>query len=124
MKKVETNNAPAAIGPYSQAIVSNGMVYCSGQIPIDCTTNEVVKNDIEKQTIKVIENLKSVIEAAGSDLNLIVKVTVFITDMDLFSKMNEVYETFFKNKPARACVEVSRLPKDVLIEMEAIAELK
>lgn len=123
-KQVKTDKAPQAIGPYSQAIVANGMVFASGQIPINPETGELSQGDIEDQTRIVLTNLKSVLEAAGSSLDKAVKCTVFLQNMDDFSKMNDVYAQFFKPPyPARAAVQVARLPKDVKIEIEAIAVL-
>jgi 2-iminobutanoate/2-iminopropanoate deaminase len=119
---IKTDKAPEAIGPYSQAIVAGSFIYTSGQIPIDPKTGEVVGGEIEEQTEQVLKNLKNVLEAAGSGLNKVVKTTVFIKDMNSFSKINEVYAKFFSESfPARSCVEVSKLPKGVLIEIEAVA---
>lgn len=123
-KVVATTEAPQAIGPYSQAIVAGGMVFCSGQIPLT-PTGEIVNGDVVAQTEQVLNNLKAVLEAAGSGLDMVVKTTVFLSDMNNFAAMNEVYAKFFvENKPARATVEVSRLPKDVLVEIEAIAAVR
>ena len=122
MNIVSTPNAPAALGPYSQAIVANGMVYCSGQIPIDPATNTIHAETIEEQTRQAITNLKNVLEAAGSGLDKVVKTTVFISDMNDFAAVNVVYaEMFGSTKPARSCVQAARLPKDVKLEIEAIA---
>ena len=124
MKKisVSTDKAPPAIGPYSQAIKFGELVIASGQIPIDPANGEVLSGDIRAQTRQVLNNLAAVLDAAGTSLDHILKTTVFITDMDDFAAMNEVYAEFFKTTPpARACVEVSRLPKDVGVEIEAIA---
>ena len=121
---MSTPNAPAALGPYSQAIVANGMVYCSGQIPIDPATNTIHAETIEEQTRQAITNLKNVLEAAGSGLDKVVKTTVFISDMNDFAALNAVYaELFGGSKPARSCVQAARLPKDVKVEIEAIAAL-
>ncbi|KQC46663.1 MULTISPECIES: RidA family protein [unclassified Geobacillus] len=121
MKKVETTNAPQAIGPYSQAIIVNNMVYSSGQIPLT-PEGEMVKGDIQAQTHQVFQNLKTVLEAAGASLDTVVKTTVFLKSMDDFAAMNEVYSQYFPNhKPARSCVEVARLPKDALVEIEVVA---
>ncbi len=118
---IATSNAPAAIGPYSQAIEVNGMVYTSGMIPVIPATGEIVEG-IENQARQALTNVKNLLEAAGSSMDKVVKTTVFIKDMNDFAKVNEVYATFFTGAfPARSCVEVARLPKDVLIEMEAIA---
>ena len=121
MKKIETKKAPQAIGPYSQAIEINNIVYTSGQIAIQPETGTIVSNDIKAQTIQVCENLKEILKAAGSHLDNVIKTTVFIKNMSDFQTVNEIYGTYFKNKPARSCVEVSNLPKNALIEIEAIA---
>lgn len=121
---INTNNAPAAIGPYSQAIQAGDFLYVSGQIPIDPATGEVVEG-IENQTKQVLNNLKAILNEAGTDFSHVVKFTIFIKDMNDFGTVNDIYGSFLqKPYPARACVEVSRLPKDVLVEMEAIAYLK
>jgi 2-iminobutanoate/2-iminopropanoate deaminase len=121
MKKVETNKAPQAIGPYSQGIIVNNMFYSSGQIPLT-PEGEMVQGDIKAQTHQVFQNLKAVLEAAGASLDTVVKTTVFLKNMDDFAAMNEVYSQYFTNhKPARSCVEVGRLPKDALVEIEVIA---
>ena len=123
MEVISTENAPKALGPYSQAIKANGMVYCSGQIPIDPAVNAVTAETIEDQTRQAITNLKNVLEKAGSSLSKVVKTTVFISDMNEFARLNAVYaEMFGDTKPARSCVQVARLPKDVKIEIEATAE--
>jgi len=121
---IKTDRAPAAIGPYSQAVVAKTekLVYTAGQIPIDPNTGEIVGGDIEEQTRQVLENLKAVLEAAKSGLKSVVKTTVFLQDMEHFAAMNGVYAEFFPtNPPARSAVQVARLPKDVLIEIEAVA---
>ncbi len=119
---VNTDQAPAAIGPYSQALKVGEMVFVSGQIPIDPATGDIVQGDIKAQTRQVLTNLNAVLAAAGSSLERTVKTTVYITNMDEFSQVNEVYSEFFKDQPpARACVEVSRLPKGVAVEIDAIA---
>ncbi|MFJ7738645.1 RidA family protein [Lysinibacillus sp. NPDC097287] len=124
MNVVATTNAPAAIGPYSQGIIVNGMFYSSGQIPLT-STGELVEGDIVVQTHQVFTNLKAVLEAAGSSLDNVVKTTVFMKDMNDFVAMNEVYASHFgEHKPARSAVEVARLPKDVKIEIEVIAIVK
>ena len=121
---VHTDRAPAALGPYSQAVKAGGFVYCSGQIPIDPAKNAIVDGPIEAQTRQVIANLANVLTAAGSSLANVVKTTVFIKDMNDFAALNGVYaEMFGDTKPARSCVEVARLPKDVKVEIEAIATL-
>ncbi|MDE6759661.1 MAG: RidA family protein [Lachnospiraceae bacterium] len=119
---VKTDKAPQAIGPYSQAIEVNGMVYTSGVVPIDPATGNVVEGDIKVQAVRVFESMKALLEAAGSSCDDVVKTTVFIKDMNDFAALNEIYANYFTGDfPARSCVEVARLPKDVLIEMEAIA---
>ena len=120
-KIISTKNAPGAIGPYSQAVEVNGMIYTSGMIAINPETGEIAEG-IENQAERVLLNVKGLIEAAGSSMEKVVKTTVFIKDMNDFAKVNEIYAKFFTSDfPARSCVEVARLPKDVLIEMEAIA---
>lgn len=122
---VSTGRAPAAIGPYSQAVRVGGFVYTSGQIPIDPATGEVVAGDVKLQTERVIENLKNLLQDSGSSLESVIKTTVFIKDMNDFSTVNEVYSRYFsQNPPARSCVEVSRLPKDARVEIEAVAVLE
>ena len=119
---IQTADAPAAIGPYSQAVKTDGLVFASGQIPIDPATGQFVAGGIKEQTEQVLKNLAAVLEAAGSGLNRVVKTTVFLADMQEFAAMNEVYGTFFKDEPpARATVEASRLPRDARVEIEAIA---
>jgi 2-iminobutanoate/2-iminopropanoate deaminase len=119
---ITTEKAPGAIGPYSQAIKTGGMVYCSGQIPIDPETGEFVSNDIAEQTEQVLKNLSAVLEAAGTGLGSVVKTTVFLADMSDFAAMNEIYGRFFgDNKPARATVQAARLPRDARVEIECIA---
>ncbi len=122
METVSTDNAPGAIGPYSQAIKANGMVFCSGQIPIDIATGEFVSDDVSEQTDQVLKNLSAVLEAAGSSLEKVVKTGVFLADMKDFAAMNEVYGRYFiDNKPARATVEAARLPRDAKVEIDCIA---
>ncbi len=125
MKKViHTPKAPAAIGPYSQAIAIDHLLFTSGVIPVDPATGNVVEGDAAKQAAQALDNLKNLVEAAGSSMDQVIKTTVFIKDMNSFAAINEVYATFFGGDfPARSCVEVARLPKDVLIEVEAVAEL-
>ena len=124
IERVSTGNAPKAIGPYSQGIKANGFVFCSGQIPANPATGELVKGSITEQTRQSLSNVKGVIEAAGSSMSRIVKCTVFLKNMDDFSEMNTEYAKWFsESPPARAAVEVARLPKDVGIEIEAIALL-
>ena len=121
-KAIHTNSAPAAIGPYSQAIDTGAFIFTSGQIPIEPSTGQVVNGGIKEQTAQVLENLKNVLEAAGSGMEKVIKTTVFIKDLSDFSAMNEVYAKYFSEPyPARSCVEVNRLPKGVLIEIEAVA---
>lgn len=124
MKKIiSTSKAPAAIGPYSQAIEVNGFVFTSGVIPIDPATGEIVTGSIEAQAEQAIKNLCALLQEAGTSAEKTIKTTVFIKDMNDFAKVNEVYAKYFTaDFPARSCVEVARLPKDVLIEIEAIAE--
>jgi len=125
MEVINTNNAPAAIGPYSQAMKVDNLIFISGQLPMDPNTMEIVSGTIKDQTVKVIENLMAILEEAGLTLNNVAKTTVFIKDMNDFADINEVYASYFvENKPARACVEVARLPKDVGVEIEAIAVIK
>lgn len=119
---VSTELAPKAVGPYSQAVSANGMLYCSGQIPLDPVTQEIVSGGVQEQTYQVMENLKAVLEAADSSFDQVVKATIFVKDMNDYSVINEVYGSYFAEKPpARECVEVSRLPKDVLVEVSVIA---
>lgn len=123
-KAVQTDAAPKALGPYSQAIVANGMVFCAGQIPLDPATGDLVAGGIAEQTHQVLKNLRAVLKAAGSDLDRSVKATVFLKSMDSFTAMNEVYgwpEYFGANPPARSTVEVARLPRDVMVEIEVVA---
>ena len=121
IEKIHTASAPAALGPYSQALKVNGFVFCSGQIPINPATGAIEAVTVEDQTRQAITNLKAVLEAAGSSLAAVVKTTVFIKDMNDFAAVNGVYaELFGDAKPARSCVEVARLPKDVKVEIEAI----
>jgi 2-iminobutanoate/2-iminopropanoate deaminase len=124
-QEVKTERAPQAIGPYSQAVIAGGFVFCSGQIAIDPASGELHTGGIEDQTRLVLKNLGAVLEAAGSSFDQVVKATVFLQDMNDFSRMNQVYADFFKAPfPARAAVQVARLPRDVKVEIEAIAFLK
>lgn len=117
-----TNKAPKAIGPYSQAVKVGNFIFISGQIPIDPDTGEVIDGDIKEQTKRVLENIKGILESVSCSLNNVVKTTVFLKNLDDFSAMNEIYATYFpENPPARSTIEVSRLPKGVSIEIEAIA---
>jgi len=119
---IETKNAPAPIGPYSQAVRANGFVFVSGQIPVQPDTGQVVTGEIKAQTHQVLRNLSAILEAAGSRLEQVVKTTVFLTSLDDFAEFNQIYEEYFgRSKPARATVQVVRLPKGVLLEIEAIA---
>ena len=122
LQVISTDKAPSAVGPYSQAISANGFIFVSGQIAIDPANGQIVEGSTADQTRQVLKNLKAVLESSGSGMDKVVKATVFIKDMNQFQAMNEVYAEFFtQNEPARACVEVSRLPKDVLVEIDAIA---
>ncbi len=123
MEYVATNNAPNAIGPYSQAVKANGLLFTSGQIAINPATNTVETKTIEKQTTQVCENLKAVVEAAGTDMSKVVKTVCFLADINDFGAFNEIYGKYFTSKPARSCVAVKDLPKGVLCEVELIAEL-
>jgi len=124
MKIVNTNEAPAAIGPYSQGITVNNLFYSSGQIPLTAE-GELVGGDVKEQTHQVFKNLQAVLKEAGASLETVVKTTVFIKDMNDFAAVNEVYGGYFHtHRPARSCVEVARLPKDVLVEIEVIALVK
>ena len=124
IETVATDRGPKAIGPYSQAVRANGFVFLSGQIPLDPKTQQVVEGDAATQTERVLENLKAVVEAAGSSIQRVVKTTVFLADMNDFAAMNEVYSRYFvTHPPARSTVEVSRLPKNVRVEIELIALL-
>ena len=123
MKRIETDKAPAAIGPYSQAMVSGGFVFVSGQIPMDPETGEIVASDIFLQTEQVMKNLRAVLEAAGSDLTRVVKATCYLASMDDFDAFNVIYSKYMASRPARACVAVKALPKHVLCEVEVIAEV-
>ena len=121
-KQISTPHAPQAIGPYSQAIEAGGMVFASGQIPIDPATGDLLTGSVEDQTRQVLTNLKAVLEAAGASMDNVVKCSVFLQDMNDFAAMNGVYGEFFSEPyPARAAVQVARLPKDVRVEIEAIA---
>jgi 2-iminobutanoate/2-iminopropanoate deaminase len=125
LKVVQTEKAPAAIGPYSQAIVAGSMVYTAGQIALDPATMQIVGKTIEEQTVRVFENLQAILESAGASLRSVVKTTVFLSDMGEFTAMNEVYARYFgDHKPARSTVQAARLPKDVKVEIEAVAALR
>lgn len=123
MKEIKTNKAPVAIGPYSQAIVVGDIIFTSGQIPINPVTG-IISEGVGIQANQVFENLKNILEEAGTSMENVIKTTVFIKNMEDFAIINEIYEKYFTNPyPARSCVEVARLPKDVLIEVEAIAKI-
>lgn len=125
LKRVETANAPAAIGPYSQGIIVNGMLYTAGQIPLDPKSMELVPGGIEEQTGQVMKNLAAILAAAGATMNDVVKTTVFLQDMGEFTAMNMVYEQHFgAHKPARSTVQAARLPRDVKVEIEVIAAVQ
>jgi 2-iminobutanoate/2-iminopropanoate deaminase len=123
MKKIiSTDRAPKAIGPYSQAVVINGFAFLSGQIPIDPETNKLIDGDVVAQTVRVLENMKIVLEACGSSMGQVVKTTVFVKDLGEFATINETYSRYFpENPPARSTVEAARLPRDVRVEIECIA---
>ncbi len=119
---IATENAPKAIGPYSQAVIWNGIVFLSGQIPLDPATGQLIEGDVVAQTERVLENIRAVLETAGSSLDLVLKTTVFLKNMGDFPRMNEVYARYFgANSPARSTVEAARLPRDVQVEIECIA---
>ena len=119
---ISTDRGPKAIGPYSQAVRANGLVFLSGQIPLDPNTQQLISGDIAAQTERALQNISGILEAAGSSIGQVIKTTVFLKDMNDFAAMNEVYGRYFTaNPPARSTVEVARLPKDVLLEIEVIA---
>ncbi len=121
-KRVLTENAPAAIGPYSQAMITGNLVFTSGQIPLDPATGEIAGSDIAEQAHRVFQNLAAVLEEAGSSLEKVVKTVCFLADMEDFTAFNDIYAQYFTGKPARSCVAVKSLPKNVLVEVEVIAE--
>ncbi|MDE6670830.1 MAG: RidA family protein [Ruminococcus sp.] len=123
MKKIHTDKAPKAVGPYSQAVISGGMLYTSGQIAINPATNAIEAVTIEEQTEQVMQNLKAVLEEAGTSFDKAVKTTCFLADMDDFGAFNGIYGKYFTSLPARSCVAVKTLPKNVLVEVEVIAEV-
>lgn len=123
MKVVYTSNAPAAIGPYSQAMITGNLLYTSGQIPVDPATGNISGEDISAQAEQVCKNLKAVLDEAGTSFERVVKTTCFLSDMNDFAAFNAVYEKYFVSKPARSCVAVKQLPKSVLCEIELIAEI-
>ena len=124
MQKINTKKAPAAIGPYCQAMVVNGVLYTSGQIPLDPTNGQVVEGGIKEQTVQVMKNLEAVLEEANSSFESVFKTTCFLSDMGNFAAFNEVYAEYFTGNPARSCVAVKELPKGVLVEVEVIAVTK
>lgn len=123
IKTISTPSAPAAIGPYSQAMSACGLLFCSGQIPLDPATGQIVSGGVEAQARRALDNLKAVAEAGGSSLARAVKVGLFLKSMDDFAAVNKIYELYFPGKPARVTVEVARLPRDVLVEVDCIAVL-
>lgn len=123
MEKISTQKAPAAIGPYSQAVIVNGLLYTSGQIPLDPISGEVVSGGIKEQTLQVMKNLQAVLEEAGVTFENVFKTTCFLADMGDFAPFNEVYGEYFTGRPARSCVAVKDLPKGVLVEVELIAKI-
>ncbi|MDD2500870.1 MAG: RidA family protein [Geobacter sp.] len=125
MQSIATDKAPAAIGPYSQAVVAGGLLFCSGQIPLDPVSGELVAGTVEQETERVMENLRGLLEAAGTDFNHLVKTTIYLTDMSDFAAVNQVYGRYFSaTMPARATVAVAALPRGARVEIEAVAELK
>ena len=122
MNKIHTNNAPEAIGPYSQAVECGGLIYTSGQIAINPESGQIQSNDIKGQTTQVMKNLTAVLEAAGSSVDKAIKTVCFLADMNDFASFNEIYGEYFTAKPARSCVAVKQLPKNALVEVEVIAE--
>jgi len=124
MKMISTNNAPAAIGPYSQAVKTGSFMFLSGQLPIDPRTNTIEAKDVQGQTKQIMENIKAILLAEGLSLNNIVKTTIFISDMNNFTKVNDIYSSYLgDHRPARSMVEVSRIPKDSMVEIEVLASM-
>lgn len=123
MKTVETKNAPAAIGPYSQAKIFGDFVFCSGQIPIDPTTSQIAGANVREQTEQVCKNIIAILSAAGTTIDKVIKTTCFLTNIDNFGAFNEVYAQYFTGKPARSCVAVRDIPKNALVEIEVIAKI-
>ncbi|HHU74756.1 MAG TPA: RidA family protein [Clostridiales bacterium] len=121
MKKINTSKAPAAIGPYSQALIVNGILYSSGQIPLDPATGNVVEGGIKEQSLQVMKNIKAILEEANTSFENVFKTTCFLSNIEDFAAFNEVYAEYFTGKPARSCVAVKDLPKGVLVEVEVIA---
>ncbi|HHW68062.1 MAG: 2-iminobutanoate/2-iminopropanoate deaminase [Epulopiscium sp.] len=124
IEKINTTKAPAAIGPYSQAVVVNGILYTSGQIPLDPVTGAVVEGGIKEQTLQVMKNIQAILEEAGTTFENVFKTTCFLSDMANFAEFNEVYAQYFISKPVRSCVAVKELPKGVMVEVEVIALIK
>ena len=124
METISTAKAPAAIGPYSQGIIVNGLLYTSGQIPLDPVSGQVVEGGINEQTLQVMKNLEAIFNEANTNFEQVVKTTCFLADMSHFGAFNEIYAKFFTSKPARSCVAVRELPKGVLVEVEAIAVIE
>lgn len=125
MKKISTDQAPVAVGPYSQAINSNNLIFVSGQIPLDPESGELVAGDIAEQTTRVLKNIKAVVEAAGSSMNHVVKTEIYLTDISTFQEVNRIYATFFTaTRPARQTMEVSALPLGAMVEISCIAEIE
>ena len=124
MKRIHTEKAPAAIGPYSQAVVHNSVLYTSGQVPLDPVTGEIVGSDIQSQANQVLKNLEQILKEAGTDFSKVIKTTCFLADMKDFAAFNEVYASYITEKPARSCVAVKELPKQVLVEVEVIAAIE
>jgi len=124
METISTAKAPAAIGPYSQGIIVNGLLYTSGQIPLDPVSGQVVEGGINEQTLQVMKNLEAIFNEANTNFEQVVKTTCFLADMSHFGAFNEIYAEFFTSKPARSCVAVRELPKGVLVEVEAIAVIE
>ncbi len=123
MKTIHTDKAPAAIGPYSQAIVTGGYIFCSGQIPVNPSTSQIEGKTVAEQTHQSCKNVKSLLEAAGTSIDKVVKTTCFLANISDFGEFNAVYEQYFINKPARSCVAVKDIPKGALVEIEVIAEI-
>lgn len=124
METIETEKAPKAIGPYSQAVKVNNLVFTAGQIAINPKTNQMVEGDITAHTAQIFKNINNILEAAGTSLDNTIKVNVYLKDINDFQKMNEIYEKYIKNKPARATIQAAALPKNALIEIDVIAEIK
>ena len=123
MNIIETKNAPAAIGPYSQAVITGGLVYTSGQIPLDPQTGLIAEGGIKEQTLQVIKNIDAILSAAGTGIDRVIKTTCYLKNIGDFAEFNAVYSQFFTSKPARSCVEVAAIPKNALVEIEVVAEI-